>query len=56
MTGLFYRDALLNDLPKIVEIYNSTIPALMVTADTEVISIESRVNSFALLRMTGQCK
>jgi phosphinothricin acetyltransferase len=46
MTELFYRDANLNDLPKIVEIYNSTIPTLMVTADTEVVSVESRIDWF----------
>ena len=46
MTELFYRNANLNDLPKIVEIYNSTIPTLMVTADTEIVSVESRINWF----------
>ena len=42
MTQLNYRDALENDLEKIVEIYNSTVSSRMVTADTEVVSIESR--------------
>ncbi len=36
------RDATLNDLPRIVEIYNATIPSRMVTADTEPVSVESR--------------
>ncbi len=38
-----FRDASLDDLPAIVEIYNSTIPSRMVTADTEPVSVESRV-------------
>ena len=42
MTQLNYRDALENDLVKIVEIYNSTIASRMVTADTEPVSVESR--------------
>jgi L-amino acid N-acyltransferase YncA len=36
------RDANLEDLPGIVEIYNSTVPSRMVTADPEPISVESR--------------
>ncbi len=45
--GIFrYRDATLEDLPRIVEIYNSTIPGRMVTADTEVVSVESRLGWF----------
>ncbi len=36
------RDASLTDLPAIVEIYNSTVPSRMVTADPEPISVESR--------------
>ena len=36
------RDARESDLAQIVEIYNSTIPSRMVTADTEPISMESR--------------
>lgn len=43
---LKYSDATLKDLPKIVEIYNSTIPSRLVTADTEPVTIESRVNWF----------
>jgi L-amino acid N-acyltransferase YncA len=36
------RDAVEEDLPAIVEIYNSTVPSRMVTADPEPVSIESR--------------
>lgn len=39
---LNYKDASLNDLPFIVEVYNSTIASRMVTADTEPTSIESK--------------
>ena len=41
-----YRNATLEDLPRIVEIYNSTIPRRMVTADTEVVSVDSRLGWF----------
>ncbi len=41
-----FREAELADLPKIVEIYNSTIASRMVTADTEPISVESRIKWF----------
>jgi phosphinothricin acetyltransferase len=34
------------DLPQIVDIYNSTIPSRLVTADTETVSVESRVRWF----------
>lgn len=40
------RDAKLEDLPAIVEIYNSTVPGRMVTADTEPVSVESKVKWF----------
>jgi L-amino acid N-acyltransferase YncA len=40
------RDAAREDLPVIVEIYNSTIPGGMVTADTEPVTVESRENWF----------
>ena len=40
------RDAREADLPAIVEIYNATIPGRMVTADTEPVSVESRVAWF----------
>ncbi|PZF72639.1 GNAT family N-acetyltransferase [Taibaiella soli] len=46
MSTLKYRDATKADLPKIVEIYNSTIPSRMVTADTEPVSVESRERWF----------
>jgi len=42
MTFLKYRDATQIDLPRIVEIYNSTVPTRMVTADTEFVTVESR--------------
>jgi L-amino acid N-acyltransferase YncA len=42
-----FRDAKKEDLQDIVDIYNSTIPSRMVTADTEPISVESRVAWFA---------
>jgi len=41
-----FRDALQNDLPVIVAIYNSTIQGRMVTADTEPVSVESRQQWF----------
>jgi phosphinothricin acetyltransferase len=46
MAGLVYRHATLQDLPAIVAIYNSVIPGRMVTADTEPVSVESKVNWF----------
>ena len=41
-----YRVARLDDLPAIVAIYNSTIPSRRVTADTEPVSVESRLPWF----------
>ncbi|WP_375088271.1 N-acetyltransferase family protein [Peribacillus sp. RS7] len=41
-----FREAELSDLPRIVEIYNSTIASRMVTADTEPVSVQSRVKWF----------
>jgi phosphinothricin acetyltransferase len=41
-----HRAATRNDLAQIVEIYNSTIPTKMVTADTEPVSVESRIPWF----------
>jgi phosphinothricin acetyltransferase len=46
MEKLKFRDALKTDLKKIVEIYNSTIPSRMVTADTEPVSVYSREKWF----------
>jgi L-amino acid N-acyltransferase YncA len=42
MAGVKIRDAVEADLPTIVEIYNSTVPSRMVTADPEPVSVESR--------------
>lgn len=46
MQVLAYRDATKEDLPRIVEIYNSTVASRMVTADTEPVSVESRKEWF----------
>lgn len=43
---MFIREALEEDLPEIVRIYNATVPGRMVTADTEPVSIESRLPWF----------
>jgi L-amino acid N-acyltransferase YncA len=43
---LIYRDATRADLEKITEIYNSTIASRLVTADTEPVSVESKVKWF----------
>jgi phosphinothricin acetyltransferase len=40
------RDATEADLPAIVDIYNRTIPGRMVTADTESVTVESRLPWF----------
>lgn len=42
-----FRDATKNDLARIVEIYNSTIASRMVTADTEPVTVESKMKWFA---------
>lgn len=44
--GWTLRDAAAEDLPAIVAIYNSTVAGRMVTADTEEVSVESRVAWF----------
>ncbi|OCG19676.1 GNAT family N-acetyltransferase [Gilliamella sp. WF3-4] len=41
-----YQDATLTDLPFIVDVYNSTIAGRQVTADTEPVSVESRLDWF----------
>lgn len=46
MSELTFRNATVEDLPKIVEIYNSTISSRMVTADTENVTVESRLKWF----------
>jgi L-amino acid N-acyltransferase YncA len=38
------RNAAPTDLPVIVSIYNSTVPGRQVTADTEPVTVESRMN------------
>ena len=43
---LIYRDAKRSDLEKITEIYNSTIASRLVTADTEPVSVESKMKWF----------
>ncbi|MES2373903.1 MAG: N-acetyltransferase family protein [Bacteroidota bacterium] len=43
---LTYRDATIHDLTIIVAIYNSTVPTRMVTADTDPVSVESRLPWF----------
>lgn len=43
---LNYRIASLEDLPGIVEIYNSTVPSRLVTAHLEPVSVESRLDWF----------
>ena len=40
------RDAVAEDLPAIVEIYNSTIPSRVVSADTEPVTVEQRLPWF----------
>ena len=46
MHQLKFRNAEQQDLPYIVEIYNSTIASRMVTADTEPVSVASRQKWF----------
>ena len=46
MNQLKFRDAAQHDLPRIVEIYNSTIASRMVTADTSPVSVASRQKWF----------
>lgn len=41
-----YHDATLEDLPFIVDVYNSTIAGRQVTADTVPVSVESRLEWF----------
>lgn len=41
-----HRPAARGDLPRIVDIYNATIPSRQVTADTEPVSVESRAQWF----------
>ena len=41
-----HRDATMNDLPQIVDIYNSAIPSRQSTCDTEPVTVQSRVDWF----------
>ncbi len=43
---MVFKDAVIEDLPLIVEIYNSTIVSRLVTADTEPVSVASREKWF----------
>lgn len=43
MSDLKYRNATIDDLPKILEIYNSIIASRMVTADIKPVSVEDRL-------------
>ena len=47
MMAYSFRDARAADLPRIVEIYNASIPARLATGDLEPVSIESRKAWFA---------
>ena len=46
LSGQSYRLATFADLPRIVEIYNSTVPSRQVTADLEPVTVESRIQWF----------
>lgn len=46
MGEIQFRNAAGTDLPRIVDIYNSTIPSRMVTADTEIVTVASRQKWF----------
>lgn len=46
MSEIVFRDATIDDLPSIVAIYNSTVAGRMVTADTEPVTVESRIKWF----------
>lgn len=41
-----YRNASEQDLPFIVDVYNSTVPGRMVTADTKPVQVKDRLNWF----------
>jgi phosphinothricin acetyltransferase len=42
-----FRNATLDDLPEIVDIYNSTIPGKMVTADLTPVSVRDKMSWFS---------
>ena len=47
MSGMItFKDASIEDLPIIVDIYNSTVPSRMVTADTETVTVNDRLEWF----------
>lgn len=46
LINITMKKAAIEDLPRIVEIYNSTVESRMVTADTEPVSVESRKEWF----------
>ncbi|HHW31267.1 MAG TPA: N-acetyltransferase [Clostridiaceae bacterium] len=46
LENITFRNAVINDLPVIVDIYNSTIPSRMVTGDTEPLSVDDKLNWF----------
>jgi len=43
---LHVRDATADDLPRIVDIYNASIPGRLATSDLEPVSVESRIEWF----------
>jgi len=54
MKDLHYRQAELEDLSGIVSIYNSTIASRLVTADTEEVSVESKLDWFHSHSLTNR--
>lgn len=46
MNAIIHRTARREDLPLIVAIYNATVASRMVTADTEPVSVDSRIRWF----------
>ena len=46
MQNITLKDATIEDLPIIVDIYNSTVASRMVTADTEPVTINDRLDWF----------
>ncbi|MEB3309298.1 MAG: GNAT family N-acetyltransferase [Snowella sp.] len=47
MLDLTIRDAISEDLAQIVSIYNANVPSYLATADTEPISVASRIDWFS---------
>jgi L-amino acid N-acyltransferase YncA len=46
LENIIFKDSSIEDLPIIVNIYNSTVPSRMVTADTEPVSVNDRLAWF----------